>query len=255
MMDGFQIQEAWKQFKVYGDPHAREQLIRQYAHLVKLTVARIVPYPPNGMEWEDLYSYGVMGLIRAVDMFDPTRNVKFETYAIALIRGAVLEALRSEDWVPRSARDKLRQLERVWVRLEASLGRPPTDEEAADALGVSVHDYRQLLIDYARTNTISLEACLINGDDEENNNLLETIADAEDPYEELLESGADPSPDQRHREPRRTRATGDSPLLLRGTDLQGNRTGNEHLRIARVSDSFSRAGAPARATMRFGGRP
>jgi RNA polymerase sigma factor for flagellar operon FliA len=125
MMDGFQIQEAWKQFKVYGDPQAREQLIRQYAHLVKLTVARVVPYPPNGMEWEDLYSYGVMGLIRAVDMFDPTRNVKFETYAIALIRGAVLEALRSEDWVPRSARDKLRQLERVWVRLEASLGRPP----------------------------------------------------------------------------------------------------------------------------------
>ena len=187
MMDGFQIQEAWKQFKVYGDPHAREQLIRQYAHLVKLTVARIVPYPPNGMEWEDLYSYGVMGLIRAVDMFDPTRNVKFETYAIALIRGAVLEALRSEDWVPRSARDKLRQLERVWVRLEASLGRPPTDEEAAEALGVSVHDYRQLLIDYARTNTVSLEACLINGDDEENNSLLETLADAEDPYEELLE--------------------------------------------------------------------
>jgi starch synthase len=187
MMDAFQIQEAWKQFKVYGDPQAREQLIRQYAHLVKLTVARVVPYPPNGMEWEDLYSYGVMGLIRAVDMFDPTRNVKFETYAIALIRGAVLEALRSEDWVPRSARDKLRQLERVWVRLEASLGRPPTDEEAAEALGVSVHDYRQLLIDYARTNTVSLEACLINGDDEENNNLLETIADAEDPYEELLE--------------------------------------------------------------------
>ena len=187
MMDAFQIQEAWKQFKVYGDPYAREQLIRQYAHLVKLTVARVVPYPPNGMEWEDLYSYGVMGLIRAVDMFDPTRNVKFETYAIALIRGAVLEALRSEDWVPRSARDKLRQLERVWVRLEASLGRPPTDEEAAEALGVSVYDYRQLLIDYARTNTVSLEACLVNGDDEENNSLLETLADAEDPYEELLE--------------------------------------------------------------------
>jgi len=75
----------------------------------------------------------------------------------------------------------------VWVRLEASLGRPPTDEEAAEALGVSVHDYRQLLIDYARTNTVSLEACLINGDDEENNSLLETLADAEDPYEELLE--------------------------------------------------------------------
>ncbi len=187
MMDAFQTQEAWKQFKVYGEPTAREQLIRQYAHLVKLTVGRLVPYPPNGMEWEDLYSYGVMGLIRAVDLYDPTRNVKFETYAIALIRGAVLEALRSEDWVPRSARDKLRQLERVWVRLEASLGRPPTDEEAAAALEISVQEYRQLLIDYARTNTVSLEACLINGDEDDNSSLLETLANAEDPYAELLE--------------------------------------------------------------------
>jgi RNA polymerase sigma factor for flagellar operon FliA len=214
MMDAFQIQEAWKQFKVYGDPQAREQLIRQYAHLVKLTVARVVPYPPNGMEWEDLYSYGVMGLIRAVDMFDPTRNVKFETYAIALIRGAVLEALRSEDWVPRSARDKLRQLERVWVRLEASLGRPPTDEEAAEALGVSVHDYRQLLIDYARTNTVSLEACLINGDDEENNNLLETHRRRRRPLRRAAGTRADPRTHARHRKPRRARATGHPALLL-----------------------------------------
>lgn len=187
MMDALQTQEAWKRFKVYGEPHAREQLIRQYAHLVKLTVNRIVPYPPNGLEWEDLYSYGVMGLIRAVDLYDPTRNVKFETYAIALIRGAVLEALRSEDWVPRSARDKLRQLERVWIRLESSLGRPPTDEEAAEALGISLNEYRQLLIDYARTNTISLEACLINGDEDDSSSLLETLADASDPFEELLE--------------------------------------------------------------------
>jgi RNA polymerase sigma factor for flagellar operon FliA len=253
MMDGFQIQEAWKQFKVYGDPHAREQLIRQYAHLVKLTVARIVPYPPNGMEWEDLYSYGVMGLIRAVDMFDPTRNVKFETYAIALIRGAVLEALRSEDWVPRSARDKLRQLERVWVRLEASLGRPPTDEEAADALGVSVQDYRQLLIDYARTNTISLEACLINGDDEENNNLLETIADAEDPYEELLE-----------REQTQALTSAIENLAERERQVihlyyYEGLTFKEIGQVMNISESrvyqihYPRAGAPARAAVRLGG--
>ncbi len=187
MMDAIQTQEAWKRFKVYGDPVAREQLIRQYAHLVKITVNRIVPYPPNGMEWEDLYSYGAMGLIRAVDMYDPTRNVKFETYAIALIRGAVLEALRTEDWVPRSARDKQRQLERAWVYLEAKLGRPPTEEEAAEALGISIEDYRQLLIDYARTAMLSLEGCLINGDEDDGNSLMDTLADADDPYEELME--------------------------------------------------------------------
>lgn len=189
MMDSFQTQEAWKQYKVYGEASARELLIRQYAHLVKITVNRIVPYPPNGMEWEDLYSYGTMGLIRAVDMYDPTRNVKFETYAIALIRGAVLEALRSEDWVPRSARDKLRALERAWVQLEAQLGRPPTEEETAEAMGISMEEYRQLLIDYARTNLISLDSCLVNGDDdnENGNSLAEVLTAYEDPYEELME--------------------------------------------------------------------
>lgn len=186
-MDHYQIQDAWRQYKVYGDLTCREQLIRQYAHLVKLTVGRIVPYPPNGMEWEDLYSHGVIGLIRAVDLYDPTRNVKFETYAIALIRGAVLEALRSEDWVPRSSRDKLRQLERAWIALESTHGRPPTDEETAELLGISLEEYRQLLIDYARTNMLSLEACLLNGDEDENGSLADVLASADDPYEELSE--------------------------------------------------------------------
>ncbi|CUU34032.1 MAG: FliA/WhiG family RNA polymerase sigma factor [Armatimonadetes bacterium] len=188
-MDAYQLADAWRNFKVYGDMESRDQIIRHYAHLIKLTVARVVPYPPAGMEWEDLYSHGAIGLIRAVDTFDPTRNVKFETYAIALIRGAVLEALRSEDWVPRSARDKLRTLERAWVQLEAQLGRPPTEEETAEAMGISMEEYRQLLIDYARTNLISLDSCLVNGDDdnENGNSLAEVLTAYEDPYEELME--------------------------------------------------------------------
>ncbi|CUU11276.1 MAG: FliA/WhiG family RNA polymerase sigma factor [Fimbriimonadales bacterium] len=188
-MDAYQLADAWRNFKVYGDMESRDQIIRHYAHLIKLTVARVVPYPPAGMEWEDLYSHGAIGLIRAVDTFDPTRNVKFETYAIALIRGAVLEALRSEDWVPRSARDKLRALERAWVQLEAQLGRPPTEEETAEAMGISMEEYRQLLIDYARTNLISLDSCLVNGDDdnENGNSLAEVLTAYEDPYEELME--------------------------------------------------------------------
>lgn len=188
-MDAYQLAEAWRNFKVYGDMESRERIIQHYAHLVKLTVARIVPYPPASMEWEDLYSHGAIGLIRAVDTYDPTRNVKFETYAIALIRGAVLEALRSEDWVPRSARDKLRSLERVWVQLEAHLGRPPTEEEAAEALGIPIEEYRQLLIDYARTAVLSLDSCLVNGEEDNENGttLAEVLATYEDPYEELVE--------------------------------------------------------------------
>lgn len=188
-MEAYQLNDAWRNFKVYGDMDSRDQIIRHYAHLVKLTVARIVPYPPSGMEWEDLYSHGAIGLIRAVDTYDPTRNVKFETYAIALIRGAVLEALRSEDWVPRSARDKLRALERAWVQLEAHLGRPPTEEETAEALGITLEEYRQLLIDYARTSIISLDNCLVNGDEDGENgtSLAEVLTTYDDPYEELME--------------------------------------------------------------------
>jgi DNA-directed RNA polymerase specialized sigma subunit len=131
----------------------------------------------------------------------------------------------------------------------------PTDEEAADALGVSVHDYRQLLIDYARTNTVSLEACLINGDDEENNNLLETIADAEDPYEELLE-----------REQTQALTSAIENLAERERQVihlyyYEGLTFKEIGQVMNISESrvyqihYPRAGAPARAAVRLGRRP
>lgn len=166
-MNSLQVQEAWKRYKVSGDRDSREQLIRQYAHLVKITAGRIVARLPNGVEWDDIYSSGIIGLIKAVDQFDPTRNVKFETYAIALIRGAILEMLRSEDWVPRSIRDKLKNLDRSIFALEVRLGRPPLEEEIAAEMGVSVIEYRRMLSDAARTNIVSLENILIQNDEED----------------------------------------------------------------------------------------
>src|SRR5258705_12042559 len=104
-MSGQQLADAWIRYKQSGDAKARAEIINQYAYLVKITAGRVVSNLPPSLEREDLVSAGVVGLIKAVDQFDTNRQVKFETYAIALIRGAILEKLREGDWVPRSVRE------------------------------------------------------------------------------------------------------------------------------------------------------
>ena len=118
-------------FKVYKHESARDDLINHYSYLVKITSGRLVTSLPGGLDREDLIGAGVIGLVKSVDQFDPTRDVKFETYAIALIRGAILEMLRDEDWVPRSIREKLKALDRTMMSLETKLGRPATGHEVA----------------------------------------------------------------------------------------------------------------------------
>lgn len=159
------MDKAWERFKRYGDPQARNQIIERYAYLVKITAGRVVTSLPPTLDREDLVSAGIMGLIKAVDQFDPSRQVKFETYAIALIRGAILELLRSEDWVPRSVRDRVRHLERTYSALESRLGRPPTEEEITEALGITLEEYHQLLCDAGRTNLISLDDLILGAQD------------------------------------------------------------------------------------------
>src|SRR2546430_15981372 len=118
-----EIQENWRRFKLHKDGRARDQLIQHFAYLVKITAGRVMSNLPPSMERDDLVSAGVIGLIKAVDQFDTTRQVKFETYAIALIRGAILEMLREDDWVPRSVRERRKRLERAYMQLEVKLGR------------------------------------------------------------------------------------------------------------------------------------
>jgi len=132
------LQEIWHRFKHLGDRRARDTLIDNYSYLVKITAGRIAGGVPPSLDREDLISAGVIGLIRAVDQFDASREVKFETYAIALIRGAILELLRGEDWAPRSVRDKIKSLERAYAGVEMRLGRPGTDEEVAAELALGV---------------------------------------------------------------------------------------------------------------------
>lgn len=172
------LKRAWIDFKVYKDPAARNDLISHYSYLVKITAGRLVANLPGGMDREDLISSGVIGLIKSVDQFDPTRDVKFETYAIALIRGSILEMLRDEDWVPRSIREKLKALDRSQMALESRLGRPATERELAESLGVSEMEVSELLVRAGRTSVYSLDDIMgHNAEGDDHVHFIEMIVD------------------------------------------------------------------------------
>ncbi len=176
-MSGAELAGAWQKFKANGDANARADIINQYAYLVKITAGRVVSNLPPSLEREDLVSAGVVGLIKAVDQFDTNRQVKFETYAIALIRGAILEMLREEDWVPRSVRERVKILERAYLSLETTLGRPPTEHEVARDLNMSTEEFNKLLMDTGRTTLLSLEDILVAGDGSEKLHLADVVHD------------------------------------------------------------------------------
>jgi RNA polymerase sigma factor for flagellar operon FliA len=168
------LDETWARYR-RGDRHCREALIHHYAYLVKITAGRIASGVPRCLERDDLISAGSIGLIRAVDQFDPSRRIKFETYAIALIRGAILELLRHEDWAPRSARDRIKELGRAYARVEARLGRPGSDEEVAAELGIPVESLYDQLAEAGRASLQSLDDLLPGGDADGSRRLADTL--------------------------------------------------------------------------------
>lgn len=176
-----QLQRTWIDYKVYKGPEARVDIINHYSYLVKITAGRLVTSIPGGLDRDDLVSAGVIGLIKSVDQYDPTRDVKFETYAIALIRGAILEMLRDEDWVPRSIREKLKALDRTQTRLETELGRPASVRELADSLTISDQEVNELLVRMGRTNVYSLDDIVggSGGDGDDHIHFVEMIVDDE----------------------------------------------------------------------------
>ena len=176
-MTANEISESWRRYKVMENCEARDRLIQHYAYLVKITAGRIVSNLPPSMERDDLVSAGVVGLIKAVDNFDTTRQVKFETYAIALIRGAMLEMLREDDWVPRSVRDNLKMLERTYVQLETALGRPALEHEVAEAMDMEPERFNRLLVEASRTSLMSLEEALVGSEGSEKLHLSDVLHD------------------------------------------------------------------------------
>ncbi len=184
--------DRWVRFVAERDPALREQLIVQYAPLVKYVVGRLAIMLPRVLDSDDVLSAGVLGLIEAVDRYDPTTGVKFETYAIARIRGAIIDELRALDWIPRSARQRSQEIASTFARLEASLGRPATDDEVAEALGLDRRQFQQASL-AATTVLLSLEAPVPSGDGDDDGTslpLVETIEahQTTDPLASAVES-------------------------------------------------------------------
>ena len=132
-----ETQSLWLEYRRTGDKAIRDRLILTYAPLVKYVAGRLGSGLPAHVDDDDLISYGLLGLIGAIERYDPDRDVKFETYAIARIKGAIIDELRAMDWVPRSVRARAREIERAIAELEKKLMRAPTDEEIANAVGLT----------------------------------------------------------------------------------------------------------------------
>lgn len=197
-MHGRDMTETWRRYKQMNDAQARADIINQYAYLVKITAGRVVSNLPPSLERDDLVSAGVVGLIKAVDQFDTNRQVKFETYAIALIRGAILEMLREEDWVPRSIRERVKALEKAFLSLEVTLGRPPSEHEVARSLNMSLEEFNKLLVETGRTNLLSLDDILVGSEGSDKIVMGDVLSDED----------ASPSLDVEIREMKRTLTIG-----------------------------------------------
>jgi RNA polymerase sigma factor FliA len=180
------VVELWDRFKSTGDAAARERLILQYSPLVKYVAGRVSVGLPSSVEHGDLVSYGMFGLIDALEKFDLSKGFKFETYAITRIKGAIIDELRSIDWIPRSVRTKAKRVEKALAALEERLDRTPTEEELAAELEMGVEELRQLLTQVSLTSIAALDESM-PGEDGDRQALVDTLADrdAVDPQDAL----------------------------------------------------------------------
>ena len=151
------VMELWQSFKATADPKARESLILHYSSLVKFVAGRVGVGLPRNVEQSDLISYGIFGLIDAIDKFDLERGFKFETYAINRIRGAIIDELRGLDWVPRSVRARTREIERSLAELEHKMKRSPTEEELAKHMGMPLNDLLDQLGEISKLGLVALD--------------------------------------------------------------------------------------------------
>src|SRR5213596_945205 len=151
------MKDVWSNYKKTGDEKARERLVLAYSPLVKFVAGRMSSGLPAHIEEADLISYGLLGLIGAIERFEPEREIKFETFAVARIKGSIIDELRSLDWVPRSVRAKAREIEAAHSKLERELGRAPTDEEVAEALDTSVEDFQNSLMQISNSTVVALD--------------------------------------------------------------------------------------------------
>jgi len=175
-----ELKDMWRRYKRDGDDRARDRLVVAYSPLVKYVSGRMASGLPAHVEEADLISYGLGGLISAIDRFELEREIKFETYAITRIKGAIIDELRSLDWVPRSVRARARAIERANSKLEHKLQRAPTDEEMADELEMTVTEFQDALLQISNSTVAALDE-------------LWTVSDASGDQVSLLDTLQDPA--------------------------------------------------------------
>jgi len=181
-----ELKDLWRRYKRDGDDRARERLVVAYSPLVKYVSGRMASGLPAHVEEADLISYGLSGLISAIERFELEREIKFETYAITRIKGAIIDELRSLDWVPRSVRARARAIERANTKLEHKLQRAPTDEEMARELEMTVTEFQDALLQISNSTVAALDE-------------LWTVSDASGDQVSLLDTLQDPgAPDPAH---------------------------------------------------------
>ena len=186
-----ELRDLWRRYKDDGDTRARERLVVAYSPLVKFVAGRLGAGLPSHVEDADLISYGLMGLIGAIERFEPERGIKFETFAMTRIRGAIIDELRSLDWVPRSVRSRAREIEAAQSKLEHELQRAPTDAEVAAKVGLSEDELQTALLEIAHSSVYALdELWAVSDSSGDQVSLIDTISDprADDPQESLASS-------------------------------------------------------------------
>ena len=186
-----ELRDLWRRYKEEGDASARERLVVAYSPMVKFVAGRLGAGLPSHVDDADLISYGLMGLIGAIERFEPERGIKFETFAMTRIRGAIIDELRSLDWVPRSVRSRAREIEAAQAKLEHELQRAPSEAELAARLDISEEELQTSLLEIANSSVYALdELWSVSDSSGDQVSLLDTISDprAEDPQESLASS-------------------------------------------------------------------
>lgn len=183
------VAELWKEYANTGSQSVRDELVKQYLPLVKYIAGRITGNLPSAMSWDDLFHSGVVGLIEAVDRYDPDKNVKFKTFAYPRIRGAMIDELRRVEWGPRSLRESHKKLEATIEELQTELNRFPSDEQIANAMDLDLDGYYDLLATVSKRYMLSLDYLYSDDEEDDSYSIKQSLeqTDREEPLEGLVQ--------------------------------------------------------------------
>lgn len=180
------LDQTWRAYKEQGDSSCREKLVLAHVSLVKSVVGRMSIRLLPGSDYDDLVSNGIIGLMDAIDRFDPSKGIRFEAYATARIRGAILDACRKSDWVPRSVRQVAKQLERAYSAVENRLGRSADDKEIASEMGISADELDKMLRDIDASRLVYLDEAVPGMDQDDAPSIADRIEDTSSPAPDEL---------------------------------------------------------------------